>query len=316
MAEQETTVPIEDTGMLSSIMAETPDTTPEPASPEPEPEPQVREDESGRLRGADGKFVAKPTDTPAAATQQPAEQQPPTNDDIAAQVPSWRLREVREAREAAERRAEEASRQAYAFQQQMAEMQRQLAELRQPKQQPVDFFENPDAALQQRLSPIEERFNQLQSRLMLNSSRAMAVAMHGADAVKEMETAVDKASREGHPEMTLLAAQMRASDDPVQVAMQWHQRTKLQSEVGNDLNAYKAKLKEQLLSDQEFLAAAVAKATGQAQQAAAQPGTRPNISLPPSLNKATGAGLTNSDPNEPADLSDRSLFRHAMGNRR
>jgi hypothetical protein len=315
MAEQELTVPIEDHGMLSEIMAER-DAPPEPAVNEPEPEvPQIREDESGRLRGADGKFVARPNDTPAAATQQPAEQQPeqPT-DDNAAQVPSWRLREVREAREAAERKAEEASREAYAIRQQMQELQRRFEDATKPKQQPVDFFENPDAALQQRLSPIEQRFEQLQSRLMLNSSRAMAVAMHGAEAVKEMEAAVDKASRDGHPEMSLLAAQMRASDDPVQVAMQWHQRTKLQQEVGNDLNAYKTKLQDELLANPEFLAKAVAKATGQAQQNAQQPNARPNIQLPPSLNRATGSG-SNAGHGEDDDMSDRALFRHAAARR-
>ena len=315
MAEQETTVPIDDKGMLSEIMAE----QPEAEQPEPEAaEPKV--DGTGRLHGEGGRYVSKQAkEAEAAPTQQQAETTeatPQTDDDKAAQVPSWRLREVREAREAAERRAEEAGRQSYAFQQQLQAMQREMAQLRQPKAEPVDFFADPEAAIAQQLSPIEERFAQLQSKLLLNSSRALAVATHGAQAVQEMETAITEAERQRHPELPALAAQMRASDDPVQVAMQWHQRVKLQREVGNDLNGYKAKLRAELLQDAGFRSEAMAAWTGQAQQAAAQPGTRPNVQLPPSLNKATGAGLSNSDQSDEADMSDRGLFRYAMANRR
>lgn len=314
MADQDTTIPVmDDRELFENATANEPVQEEAQAEAQEAPEPKV--DATGRLHGERGQFVAKPKDdTPAAATQQPeAEQQPAPDDDNAAQVPSWRLREVREAREAAERRAEEASRQAYAFQHQMQEMQRQLAELRKPKAEPIDFFQDPEAAINQRLSPQQERMDQIERKLILNSSRAMALAMHGREAVQEMETAVDKAARENHPDMSLLAQQMRASDDPVQIAMQWHQRTKLMTETGGDLNAYATKLQEKLLADPEFLAKAVAKATGQAQAAAAQPGTRPNVQLPPSLNKATGAG---NSPDADGDMSDRALFAYATAKRR
>lgn len=307
MAEQETTVPIEDTGMLADIMSE-------PETPEIEAEaPQ----EPDRPRDEAGRFVSKAKEPEAAPIQQqaPETEAPKPDDDNAAQVPSWRLREVREAREAAERRAEEASRQAYAFQHQLQDMQRKLEEYSKPKAQPVDFFENPEGALQQRVEPIQEGFQREISDLKLSMSRELAVIKYSEQAVSEMEAAVAQAMQRGDPDMQNLAAQMRSSQFPALKAMEWHQQAKLRSEVGTDLNAYKAKLKEQLLSDQEFLAAAVAKATGQAQQAAAQPGARPNIQLPPSINRAMGSG-TNSDPSDEADMSDRGLFRHAMGGRR
>jgi hypothetical protein len=309
MAEQETTVTLDDTGMLSDIMSDAPEATPEPEAVEA---PQ----EEGRARDEQGRFVSKPQDTEAAPIQQQAPETAPPPDDNAAQVPSWRLREVNEQRTAAERRAEEASRQSYAFQQQLAEMQRQLAEFKTPKAQPVDFFENPEGALAQRVEPIQQGFERQISDLKLNMSRELAVIKFNEQAVSEMEAAVAQAMQRGDPEMQTLAAQMRNAQFPALKAMEWHQQAKLRSEVGNDLSAYKAKLKAELLDDPEFRAAAVAKATGQAQQAAAQPGTRPNIQLPPSLNKATGAGLNNSDPTEESDMSDRGLFRHAMGNRR
>jgi hypothetical protein len=310
MAEQETTVTLDDTGMLSDIMSDAPE-----AASETEVVEQLQEE--GRPRDEQGRFVSKPQDTEVAPIQQQAPETAVTPpDDNAAQVPSWRLREVNEQRTAAERRAEEASRQSYAFQQQLADMQRQLAEFKAPKAQPVDFFENPEGALAQRVEPIQQGFERQISDLKLNMSRELAVIKFNEQAVSEMEKAVAEAMARNDPDMQTLAAQMRNAQFPALKAMEWHQQAKLRSEVGNDLSAYKAKLKAELLEDPEFRAAAVAKATGQAQQAAAQPGTRPNIQLPPSLNKATGAGLNNSDPTEESDMSDRGLFRHAMGNRR
>ena len=311
MAVQETTVPIEDTGMLSDIMAE----RPEGAEPEQQaaPEPQA---EAERPRDESGRFVSKANEPEAAPTQQQAPETPaPQPDDNAAQVPSWRLKEVREARDEANRKAEEAQRQSYQVQQRMQDLERQLAELNKPKTQPVDFFENPEGALQQRVEPIQQGFERQISEIRLDMSRELAVTRHGEAAVTEMETAIAQAMQRGDPEMANLAAQMRSSKFPALKAMEWHQQAKLRSEVGNDLNAYKTKLQDELLANPEFLAKAVAKATGQAQQAAQQPGTRPNIQLPPSLNRATGAG-PNSDQSDEADMTDRGLFRHAMGNRR
>lgn len=312
MAEQETTVQIEDKGMLSELMAETPDSTTEPQA-EPEARPEPREDAGGRLRDDQGRFVSKQgDDTDAAPKQQQAPETPPQPDDNAAQVPSWRLREVNEQRTAAERRAEEAAREAYAIRQQMSDLQRRFEDATRPKPQPVDFFENPEGALQQRVEPIQQGFERQYNELRLDMSRELAVLKYDEQQVTEMENAVAQAMQQGHPGMTALAAEMRSSKFPALVAMKWHQGEKLRSEVGNDLTAYKAKLRNELLQDAAFRTEAMAAWTGQAQQAAAQPNARPNISLPPSLNKAAGAGLNNSDPTEEADMSDRGIFRDAM----
>lgn len=310
MAELET-VPIEDRGMLSEIMAD--------REPEAAPEPEANEPaETERPRDEHGRFVSRATDADAAPLQQqPLDEQQPAPEpaaEPAAESPG--VRQLREAHERAERRAEEARFQAYSLQQQLQERDRQLAELNKPKPTPVDFFENPEGALQQRVEPIQQGFERQLNEMRLDMSRELAVTRHGEAAVAEMETAIAQAMQQNHPDMAALAAKMRTSKFPALDAMQWHQQAKLQREVGNDLGAYKTKLQEQLLADPEFLAKAVAKATGQAQQAAAQPGTRPAISLPPSLNRATGAGLSNSDPADAGDMTDRGLFRHAMGNRR
>lgn len=301
MAEQETTVPMDDKELFNSAMApEVKEETPAPETPVADEQPR---DEQGRF--------AKQDTPDAAPTQQPAEQKPtePT-DDQGGQVPSWRLREVREAREAAERRALEASNEAHAMRQQFNALQRQLTELQKPKAEPVDFFQEPVAAVQQQLAPLQQQFAQLESKLLLNSSRALAVATHGAKAITEMEGALDKALQENHPDMSQLSAQMRASDDPVGIAMRWHKLNSVMERTGGNLDAYIEKQFEERMKDPAFQAKVLEATRNQATNGQ----TRPNIQIPPSLSRATSGVGSNegSTAQDAADLSDSSLFRHAM----
>jgi hypothetical protein len=292
----ETTVPIDDKGMLSELMAD------EPAAEQPR-EQQAEPERVEQPRDEHGRFAPKveePEKPEPVAEVKPEPEQPKDED---GKVPSWRLRELREAREAAERRAEEVGRREYALQQQLQALQRQVQQLTTPKPEPVDFFQNPDGALEQRLSPIEARFAQLESTMRLNTSRALAVATHGTKAVSEMEAAVEKASREGHPEMPLLAAQMRASDDPVGVAMQWHKRSRMMEVTGGDPDAYRQRVLDEAMKDPAFQAKVLEAARSQA------PTTRPNIQLPPSLSKIGNAPDRDVDD---SDMSDAGIFRSAM----
>ena len=271
-------------------VVETPQNVDEPAT-----EGRVRDPETGRFAKAE---------TPAPVTEQPqAEPQaePQVQPDNAAHVPSWRLREVNEAREAAERRFndEVAARQ---------NLERQLAEIRQqnqPKAEPIDIFTDPDAAFKQRLSPVEEQMRTMQANFNLRASKAEAIAGHGKAAVDEMEKALGEAMRSGQPDMQTLSVQMRNSDDPVGVAMNWYQRDKLVKETGGDLSAFKTNL----LKDPTFLAQALEAAKAQA--SGQSPGTRPNtvVQLPPSINRATSAA---SPHDEAGDLSDKSLYANAI----
>lgn len=267
---------------------------PPPAPPEPQAEPPPE-----RARDDLGRFVKATPEPPPTQVEPVKEEEPP-------QVPSWRLREIREERDAEAKRFSDLQRQYAADRQQMAELQRQLAELQRPKQEPIDFFQNPDGALQQRLSPIEERFAQLEATMKLNSSKALAVAMHGKEAVAEMEAAIEKVDR-NRPDIQLLAHQMRSSDDPVGAAMEWFRREKLQSETGGDLAAYRQKL----LKDPAFLAEALGAARGQAQTPQGQP---PPVKLPVSLSKVSGTPATAEvDDN---DDSSQAMWRSATAGMR
>ena len=293
----ESTVPIDDTGMLADIMSDKPEIAAEPERVEPE-----RAEPEGQPRDEHGRFAPKAE----VAAEEPAPQvgvKEPEPKDDEGRVPSWRLRELRESREAAERKAEEYSRQSYAQQQQLVALQRQLADLQKPKAEPVDFFQNPDGAIDQRLSPLEERYARLESQMRLNTSRAVAIATHGVKAVSEMEEAVEQASRQHHPELSSLAAQMRASDDPVNVAMQWHKRNKMMDVTGGDPDAYRQRVADELLKDPAFQAKVIEAARG-------PQGSRPNIQLPPSLSRIPGSAPDHSS--DDSDMSDAGLFRQAI----
>ncbi len=263
-------------------------------------------DDKGRFvkaKSEEAPVEEKPAAEPAAPAQTEA---PPEAKDEGGQVPSWRLREVREAREAAEARATQEAQRSYQMAAELQAMRDQLQKLQQPKAEPVDFFADPDKALQQHLTPIEQRFAKLEQDMRLATSRTAAIAEHGAKSVAEMEQAIADAMSKNHPDMQGLAMQMRSSDDPAGVAMQWYRRTKLWDVTGGDPDAYKQKVLDEALKDPKYLE----KALEHARNVAGATGSRPLVNLPPSLSKAAGSGATMSS--DDGDMSDRALFKHAM----
>jgi hypothetical protein len=191
----------------------------------------------------------------------------------------------------------------------MAEMNRRMEALK-PKAEPVDFFANPDEALQQRITPIEERYAAKESALRLSFSRKFAQIEHGKEFIAEMDQALERLPQ-GSPEWQSLSMRMRASDDPVGVAADWYRHHKIAIETGGDLKAYDKKVEEKLLKDPAFVARAVEAQRAMAQQNATQPGARPNIQLPPSINRATGSGASNAGSDD-IDINDgRAMFNYA-----
>jgi hypothetical protein len=309
---------MDDKALFDSAMA--PEPKPVDAAPAAPPpaEPPAPAPTGERPRDEQGRFVplteAKPVETPAAPTaaEPPAAAtpQPTPTDDTAAQVPSWRVREITEARQAAERRSQEVERQNYAFQAELEQMRQQLANL-QPKPEPVDFFQDPDQALRQRLDPFEQRLRDFEGRMKLSTSRAQAMVVHGPQMVGEMEQTINQAMQSNHPDMPLLARNMQASDDPVGVAMHWYRLNKVVTETGGDLTSYRQKILDDAMKDPQYQAKVLEAARTQAGAPSAN-GTRPNVvNLPPSLNRATGAGVSNAAASDD-DMSDRALFKHAM----
>lgn len=295
-------VPMDDRELMQAAMTDTPQEA-------PQEQPQEQRSEPDRPRDDKGRYVARAETPEQPQVEQAPQQQAPTDegkDDQSGHVPAWRLREIREARDAADARAREFEQRLFSTNGQMAELQRQLAEFQQPKVEPVDFFQNPDDAFKQRISPLEQRLQSAENRLIVRASRAEAVAEHGRAAVAEMETALGKAMQSGNPAVNALRAQMAASEHPVGVAMDWYKQNSLYERTGGDLDGYVQKQLDERLKDPEFLAKAVELARVQASGGQ----SRPKVQLPPSLNKAAGSG-GNPTTTEPNDMSDASLYQYA-----
>ncbi len=269
-----------------------------------------------RVRDEKGRFVAKEPEAPPAApvvaetkaeeapAQPVAQATPPKEEE--GHVPSGRLREIREERDAALKRVEEFNRQTWELQSQVKALQEQFAKANQPKQEPVDFFANPEAAISQHLNPIQQQYERDMQEMRLMMSRTQAIALHGKDAVAEMEESINKLMMQNYPDIGQLAQRMRSSNDPAGVAMQWYKNHKLMEATGGDIDAYKNKVLEEALKDQAFVAKVI---EGARAQAGAPTNPKNVINLPPSLNRVGSAGGVQSP--DDGDMSDKSLFQYA-----
>ncbi len=305
-------VGVSDADLFEGAMAEAP-------AEQPVTEAQP---EDGQPRNPDGTFAPKEaapeaekpaTEQPKAEplkAEQPAAEAPPADDkDVGGQIPSWRLREEREARAEAQKALEaersERSRLAAEF----AQMQRQLAELQKPAPKPED---EPDPLLDPQ--GFREHIRREFQEQLLNERREMSLrGAHRAygDKFSEAYTAAQQAMAQGD---RALQARMQTSADPGETLIQWHQEQIVRREVGNDAAAYKQRHRAELLKDPAFLAEAIEAAKG---HVAGQPnnGARPAVKLPPSLSGAARADAHQTNPSD-LDVSDEGLFRHATSGMR
>lgn len=273
--QQENLDQIDDSELFDAALADTPET---PVVEEP-------------ARDAQGRFAPKAEEAEPAPEPQP--QAAPVREE-GGEIPSWRLREMREERDSA--RTELAGIRA-----RFEAMERQMQQASQPKPEPVDIFADPNKWAEQQLSPLEQRMQSLTTNLTLRASRAENIAEHGREKVNAAEKAIGEAMQSGDPELSGLRAKMLASDNPVGVAVEWHQSRSLLKETGGNLESYRQKILDEAMKDPAFQAKVI-EARG-----AAQP---KNITrLPPSLNKIAGSAGNDAGGH---DMSDAGLFAHAL----
>lgn len=256
-------------------------------------------DEVGQARDEKGRFAAKAQEDEPAQNEQPitADKQP----DSGAQVPSWRLREVNEAREAAERRAQEAEQRATQFERQFAEFQRQMQEQQRANQPQPDWYADPDTAFRQNINPIQDQLKAELQATRNQFSEMLARQSIGDAKIDEIKQWVN--TRMDDP---ALNARVARSNHPWGELAKAYDEHKTLSEIGTDPNAYVQKKLDEALNDPAFLAKAYERARSQA--SGQQPGN-PIVKLPPSLNRATSAASPHDDP---GDGSDASIFAHVM----
>jgi hypothetical protein len=210
--------------------------------------------------------------------------------DAEAQVPSWRLRELREEREAAARRAGDAEERAQRLEAQLRQMQARV----EPPKTP-DMYAEPEA-WQQHLT------QQTQSAILqakLDLSEDWARDKYGDEKV---DTAIKWAEQNlGMPERMRLAQDR----NPSRALVKMYDERQALTQIGGDINAYRNKVMEDALNDPAFMQKVADKLRG----APASNGQRPVVQIPPSLNKATGSSVGHDTG---GSMNDADLYAHAL----
>lgn len=269
----------------STNSAEAPLTTEAEAAPEAPPEPKTAAE-------------AKAAEDAEEADGDPPEEAPQPRQ-RGVRVPLSEMLTEREKRQAAELKTAALEATQQQRDREFQALQRQIADLQKPKVETAipDFWEDPSKSVQhqvtQAVGPIQQQ--------MLFNARLIAEQVHTAATVKAAADAFDAMSSTGQIDP---ADQRRiaSSPNPFHEAVLWNKRRTALAEVGDDLGAFKSKLRTEAMNDPEFRKAAmaawrdeaVANATGNA-------GT--NL---PSLNRATGAGSAAADASR--WTSDAELF--------
>ena len=285
---------IDDKELFSSAMADDPisEATEAPATETPAPEPQ----QDGPQRDEHGRF-ARSEPEPSPEPQQPtAQQADPAGDD--GKIPPWRLREMREERDAANQRYHETQRQLEMLQRQM------------PKPEPAprpDLYENPEAAIEygarQVLTPIEQRLQAAEARMQAQleyTSRRDAFKEYGQELVRTSYDWVADGIRKQDPDVVHAYNKAMQSEHPYDAIVQAYKRTSVMQQISQvgDLDKWVMQRAQEL--------------AGQQQQGRQQSNGQPTGSitkLPPSLRNTPAARAAAEDEN---DVSDAALFRHAL----
>lgn len=258
-------------------------------------EPAQAQSDDGQPRDDQGRYATKSEDAPVA---EPVAAEPQGKEE--AYVPSWRLREMREEREAAERR----------FQETQQNWQRQIAELqaRVPKDEPQapDVFEDPNRFLEhgvkQAVDPIRSEITALREEY----SKKWAIKEHGAEKVNAAYKAVSDGMQNRDPEVLAVYQRAMQSTDPYESIVSWHAQKTVYGQIGNDPNAWFEKELEKRLADPQFASAQLQRIQTGVRSA---PQTPNQIKLPPSISKLPSS---QSSSNDGGSMDDSSLFAHAM----
>lgn len=209
-------------------------------------------DEQGRTRDEHGKFAPKPENGDEAngdsdnAAQAAVEGGKPEK----GFVPLQALHSERDKGKAARDEADTLRRQNAELIAALTRVQPQQQPQPVEKPKPKTLWEDPDAFLAERLSPIQQEAT---TRHML-TSRMLAVDKFGADSVKEADDALGAAmqANPNAPEVIALQQRVSKAEHPFAELVTWHQRRKALADIGDDPEAFRTRERERLR--QEILA--------------------------------------------------------------
>jgi hypothetical protein len=264
------------------------------------PAVQATDEQAGQPRDENGRFAAKVETPPAEQAQASQQVEQPKTPEQDAQVPSWRLREIREEME---KRVRDRETELERERQQRLRYEAQLRQLQQaqPQTPPVDMFADPDKWQELQRQQLAGMANNLRFETSEMFARQTLGDQKVDEAMKWLETNPDPG----------VQARITNSRHPYGELLKAYEERKVLQEIGNDVTAYRAKLEEQLLNDPAFLQKVGDKIRSQSAQPQ-QNGQRPATvtQLPPSLARAPAGGSHTADMSE-ADMSDAALFRYA-----
>ncbi len=236
----------------------------------------VNRDEHGRFAPKSEEPEAKPVVTQKA---KPAEQ--------AAPVETVGMRQLREALDRAERRAQEAERRALQTK---------------PVEHEVkpDLFEKPDefvrANVQEALTPLQQQF----STFVESVSRRDAIREHGEETVTEAFKILDQAAATNDPQALAVVQAVKKSMDPFGDIVSWYRG----NEASRNPDGFFQRRLDESLKDEKFRGELMAKL-----QPVSEEKPKPTFNIPPSLGRAASAAASLTDG---GDLSNESLFAAAM----
>lgn len=262
----------------------------QPVEAQPEAKPEPARDEHGRFAAKTEQPEEKPAEPPAQEQQPPAQQQPE------AQIPSWRLREERERREAIERQFNDERMARARLEEQMRQLQAQM----QPQQPPPDMFADPEAWQRHLTQTVQSTTEQVRYDLSEDWARDKFGNEKVNAALDWMGKNLGPAERE----------RIRASRNPYREMVSLYDERQTLQQIGGDLTAYRNKVLDEALNDQTFMQKVADRLRAGNQPANPTNGQRPVVQLPPSLNRAPGASNQSTEGSD-SDMSDSALFRHA-----
>ncbi|PST19726.1 hypothetical protein C7U61_14635 [Rhizobium sp. JAB6] len=281
---------------LLSDNAPAPEITADAPAPVNE-QPAVARDDQGR-------FATKtPAEAPAPVVDQPVAATPTEQQPIPGNVPVGAVKAEREKRQAAEADAE-------ALRREVAELRGMVVARQQPapqppkEERPIALWDDPDAYLQNQLTPFQQQMQEMREELW----ESKAAAVHTPEAVQAAKAAAEKLF--GTPEGNALHQQITASGNPFDNLVKWHKQQQAIARVGDDPEAFiQAELERRLADPAEQAKILERIRSG----AASNPTTaQPVTSLPPSLSRLPSGGNAAADN----DMSDSALFSHATSGKR
>jgi len=311
MAETETPadINVSDSELFSSATAP----EPKPETPPPHPTEEGR-DVHGRFRPQDQAPKppgepppppppGQPTPQPPPGTPAPPASIPPQDD---ANVPSWRLREVTEARERLARQVEERDHQLRQMQQRMDAWERQQAP--QGQQELPDPLIDPQGYRQ----ALEGKFTSDLKTVQLENNLQLNRLQHGPVFDEAYQAFMQAAQGDGG-----FARLIVNSPNPGGAMVNWYKRAVTLARVGDDPEAFINTEIERRLSDPQFLGQALerarAVASGQPLTNGATPPRPNNITqIPPSLSRVPSGSPTEIATGADGMPSDNELFKSSL----